>query len=74
MNIYNYDITHYVEFHIKPDNDIETGELYYIEIIRDKKWWNKVMPRIKLFYQEVIKYYDLGSLETHPIRIKEKEW
>ena len=74
MNIFNYDITHYVEFHIEPDSHIESGELYYIEIIRDNKWWNKVIPRIKLFYEEVIKYYELGSLETHPIRLKEKEW
>ena len=74
MNMFNYDITHYVEFYIEPDSNIETGELYYIEITRDKKWWNKVISTIKLFYEEVIKYYELGSLETHPIRLKEKEW
>ena len=71
---YHLATSHYVEFYIEPDSDIESGELYYIEIIRDNKWWNKVIPRIKIFYEEVIKYYELGSLETHPIRLKEKEW
>ena len=74
MNIFNYNITHYVEFYIEPDSDIKTGELYYVEIKRNKKWWSKVIPNIKLFYEEIIKYYELGSLETHPIRLVAKEW
>ena len=74
MNIFNYNITHYVEFYIEPDSDIKTGELYYVEIKRNKKWWSKVIPNIKLFYEEIIKYYELGSLETHPVRLVAKEW
>jgi len=72
MNILNYDVTHYVEFYIEPD--METGELEYVEIKRDKKWWNKSLPKIKKFYKEIIKYNDIGNLENHPIRIIEKEW
>ena len=74
MNILNYDITHYVEFYIEPDSSSNTGELYYLEIKRDRKWWNKLIPKIKLFYEEIINYHEIGSLETHPIKLKEKEW
>jgi putative phage-type endonuclease len=74
MNILNYNITHYVEFYIDPENKLDEGELIYLEIERDKKWWTKVMPKIKLFYKDVIKYHTLGNLENHPIKIKEKEW
>jgi putative phage-type endonuclease len=74
MNILNYNVTHYVEFYIEPDNDPDTGELSYVEIKIDKKWWKSVLPKIKLFYKEVIKYYNLGNLDTHPLSIKEKEW
>ena len=73
MNILNYDVTHYVEFYIEPDSEIE-GELEYVEIRRDTKWWNTVIPKIKKFYKEVNKYCEDGNLENHPIRIKEKEW
>ena len=74
MNMLNYDITHYVEFYIEPNAEIETGKLMYIEIKRDIEWWDKVLPKIKLFYDEMVKYSTLESLENHPIRIKEKEW
>ena len=74
MNIFNYEVAHYVEFYIEPNSKPDEGELSYLEIKRDKQWWNSVLPKIKSFYKEVVKYYTLGSLETHPIRIREKEW
>jgi hypothetical protein len=74
MNILNYDIAHYVEFYINSNEDGDKGELQYVEIRRDRKWWNKSIPKIKKFYKEVVKYHEVGNLENHPIRIKEKEW
>jgi hypothetical protein len=35
---------------------------------------DKKLPKIKKFYKEVVKYHEVGNLENHPIRIKEKEW
>ena len=74
MNILNYDVAHYVEFYINSNEDGDKGELQYVEIRRDTKWWNKSIPKIKKFYKEVVKYHEVGNLENHPIRIKEKEW
>ena len=32
------------------------------------------LPKIMLFHEEVKKYCEQGSLETHPVRLAEKEW
>lgn len=74
MNILNYDIAHYVEFYINPNDDQDKGEIFYLEIQRDKKWWKTTLPKIKKFYKEVLKYHENGNLENHPIRIEEKKW
>lgn len=74
MNILNYDVSHYVEYYIKPGDNKNNGLLYYVEIKKDKKWWNQSLIKIKKFYEEMKKYHELGSLDTHPVRLEEKKW
>ena len=74
MNMLDCDNTHYVEYYITPDEPLETAKLYYINVVRDRNWWNESLPKIKAFRKELEKYHELGSLDTHPVRIKEKEW
>jgi len=74
MNMFDCNKTHYVEFYIEPNAVESSGILHYIEIERDYEWWEQSLPRIKSFYEEIKKYHELGSLDTHPVRIIEKEW
>ena len=74
MNMINCEKTHYVEFYIEPNACEKSGVLHYIEIQRDYEWWEKSLPKIKSFYEEIKKYHELGSLDTHPVRISEKKW
>lgn len=75
MNMLDLDICDYVEYYIDPDNNDElSGSLHYITIKRDDDWWNTNFPKIILFRDELIKYSELGSLDTHPVRIEENKW
>lgn len=74
MNMIDCNNSHYVEYYIKPDEPQESGILHYITVKRDRKWWDESLPKIKKFYEEMKKYCELGSLETHPVRQIEKEW
>jgi len=74
MNILDCDKTHYVEFYIEPNACEKSGILHYVEIERDYKWWTESLPKIQSFYEEIKKYHELGSLDSHPVRIAEKEW
>lgn len=75
MNILDYETSHYAEYYIDPDsNDYLSGSLHYITIKRDREWWNNSMAIIQKFYEEIKTYHDKGSLDTHPVRISEKEW
>lgn len=75
MNMLDCDISHYVEYYIDPEcNDDLSGSLHYITIKRDINWWNESLPKIILFREELEKYHNLGSLETHPVRIEENKW
>jgi len=74
MNLLNCDIAHYIEFYIEPNADISTGKLYTLTIKRDINWWNKSLPTIILFYEEIKKYHKLGNLDSHPVRISEELW
>ena len=74
MQISNIKNTFYVEYYIEPDATEDTGKLYYLNVPIDDKWWKESLPKIEKFYEEMKKYCELGSLETHPIRICENEW
>lgn len=74
MNMINCDTAHYAEYYIEPDSPENTGKLYILEIQKDPEWWNTSLPIIKKFYEEMKKYYELGSLDTHPVRIAENFW
>jgi len=75
MNMLDCDISHYAEYYIDPDCDDElSGSLHYITIKKDKNWWNNNLSKIILFREELEKYHNLGSLDTHPVRIEENKW
>ena len=74
LNMFNCEKAHYVEFYIEPDAPHESGLLEYISVYKDTTWWDESLPRIKSYYEEIKKYHELGDLETHPVRILEKEW
>jgi len=74
MNMIDCDTAHYVEYYIEPEGSEDSGKLYILEIQKDSQWWDASLPKIKSFYEEMKKYCDLGSLDTHPVRIIENEW
>ncbi len=74
MQMANLKNTFYVEYYIEPDAHQDSGKLYYLNIPRDDEWWKNSLPKIKKFYEEMKKYCQLGSLETHPVRMCENEW
>jgi len=74
MNMFDCEKAHYIEFFIEPDAPHDSGVLEYITVYRDRSWWDASLPKIKTYYEEIKKYHELGSLETHPVRIQEKEW
>jgi len=73
MEMMNREIAHYVEYYCNED----TGEhnLQYVAIVRDRQWFKQSIPIIQKFHDEIKHYCDLGnSLDTHPIRVMEKQW
>lgn len=76
MNIYDSEITHYVEYNVDPNSptDGTAGELSYIPIIRDRLWWDENIPKIERFYNEMIIWHASRSLNEHSIRIEENKW
>ena len=76
MNMFDCDVSHYVEYYIDPNNNNseKDGKMYILEIKRDIKWWDESLPKIEKFYEEMKKYSKLGSLDSHPVRIVEKLW
>ena len=74
MQMANLKNAFYVEYYIEPDAHQDSGKLYYLNISRDDEWWKNSLPKIKKFYEEMKKYCQLGSLDTHPIRMCENDW
>jgi len=73
MEMMNREVAHYVEYYCNED----TGEhnLQYVAIVRDRQWFKQSIPIIQKFHDEIKHYCDLGnSLDTHPIRVMEKQW
>jgi hypothetical protein len=74
MEMLDCDTTHYVEYYIEPNGKKNSGKIYILEIKRDKQWWDSSLPKIMAFYEEMKKYCEKGSLNSHPIRIAEQKW
>ena len=74
MNLIDCEYGYYVEYYIKPNDDKSNAKMYVLKVKRDRKWWNLSLPKIKLFYEEMRKYYELGNLEIHPVRMMENKW
>lgn len=74
MNMIDCEITHYVEYYIEPNADENEAKLYYVDIQIDRQWWENSFLKIKTFHEEVKKYKECGSLESHPVRIEERKW
>ena len=74
MEMIDCEYTHYVEYYIAPNASEDSGSLHYVTIKRDREWWNESLPKIKAYRNELVKYHTLGSLETHPVRVAERQW
>ena len=74
MNMLDCEYGYYVEFYIEPDQKIESGNLHYIKVERDRKWWDESLPKILHFYEEIKHYHELGNLDTHSVRVAENKW
>lgn len=76
MNMVDAEITHYVEYHVAAGapTDGSEGELSFVPVIRDRKWWDEGFPRVEKFYNEMAAWCEIGSLVEHPVRQAEMEW
>lgn len=76
MNLLNVDNTDYVEYFVRPGSPIDGnhGDITLFNIKKDDEWWLNNVNRIVNFYNELCKWDKIGSLDEHPVRIKEKKW
>ena len=76
MNILDIKETTYIEYYVKPGSptDGTSGTISTFNIKKDQNWWENNQPKIIKFYEELLKWYNIGSLDNHPIRVREKEW
>jgi len=76
MEMCNIEICHYVEFFIEPNSptDGSVGQISYVPICRNRKWWSENIEKIVKFYEEMNYWIEKKSLDTHPIRVTENEW
>lgn len=76
MNLFDTEVSHYVEYNVKPDSptDGSSGKIEYIAIFRDRKWWNNNIEKIEKFYKEMCFWNEKKSLNEHPIRQQELIW
>ena len=76
MNILDVEVTHYIEYYVKSGSptDGSVGFISYIPINRDRDWWDKIIPNLMQFYEEMNKWLDKGSLTEHPIRTTQLDW
>ena len=63
LEICNLDIAHFIEY--RPGSSDEDYILNVVEIKRDHEWFSKEMPKMKEFWDSVLKYRSEG-IETHP--------
>jgi putative phage-type endonuclease len=76
MNLLDIDNTDYVEYYIKPGSptDGKYGSISTFNIQKDNIWWENNLPKIIKFHEELTKWKNIGSLDQHPVRVREKEW
>jgi len=72
LEICNLELAHFIEF-IPPST--ENGEDYTINIVevqRDREWFSKELPKMREFWEDVLKYRKEG-IEAHPKWKKSQE-
>lgn len=74
MNLIDSDFAYYVEYYIRPDDDVKNAKLYYVKIKKDENWWANSLPIINKFYDEMVYYSKIGNLDSHPVRMVENKW
>jgi hypothetical protein len=63
MEICNLDLAHFIEFVPgKSDNDFEIN---IVELKRNPQWFQESLPKLKGFWDSVVKYRSIG-IEHHP--------
>jgi len=63
LEICNLEIAHFIEF--IPGNSDEDYTINIVEIKRDREWFQRELPRMKGFWDSVVKYRVEG-IECHP--------
>lgn len=78
MEMCNIEICHYAELSIPPgsptDINIDTADFRCFPIVRDRQWWNDIIPIVEKFYQHMSTWYKKGSLREHTVRKAENIW
>jgi putative phage-type endonuclease len=76
MEILNIECCHYTELYILPGSrkDGSQGNITFIPITRDRKWWKDSLPKIIEYKKEMDLWVEKGNLNEHPIRMEENKW
>ena len=70
MEICNLEIGHFIEY--IPGDSTTPMEINIVEIKRDREWFERSLPVMKAFWDDVLKYREIG-LENHPRYLKYKQ-
>lgn len=63
LEICNLDIAHFIEY--KPGSSDDDYEINIVEVKRDPEWFARSLPKMKEFWDSVVKYRSNG-IDTHP--------
>ena len=63
LEICDLELAHFIEF--VPGNSDDSFEINVVEVKRDREWFAREMPRMKDFWESILKYRAEG-IQTHP--------
>jgi putative phage-type endonuclease len=63
LEICNLPLAHFIEY--SPGDSDESYEINIVEIHRDKEWFSRELPKMKDFWDQVLKYREIG-ISQHP--------
>lgn len=74
LEICNLELAHFIEFIPGKDDggNIDEYIINIVEVKRDREWFSKELPKMREFWEQVIKYRKEG-IETHPKYQKTQE-
>ena len=63
LEICDLELAHFIEF--IPGNSDSNFEMNVVEVHRDREWFTKELPKMKDFWDSIVKYREEG-IKTHP--------